>query len=189
MKFITSDLHLDHENVIKHFHRPFVGVADMRESIIDEINALPEGSTLYILGDFVISSRKNALRRILERLKPKLVFVPGNHDFRLSSVFAEFGVVDRLHEVNHNDVKIVMCHFPMMEWNRGQYGSLHMHGHTHGGLEPQGKMLDVAWDKHRRILSLDEAFALADVNPIYQPCHNKNNGKHRHEIRQPGDKD
>lgn len=184
MDFVTSDLHLDHVNVIQHCARPFKCLEEMRVSIIAEINALPDGCTLYIIGDFTVGSKKTKLREILDQIKKtiKLIFILGNHDHRLAEVFAEYGEVHRLLEITFNDVKVVMCHFPMYEWNRGQHGSIHMHGHTHGNFTTQGKMVDVGWDVYGRILTLQEAFEIADRQPIYQPCHNKNNGLHRHEL-------
>lgn len=184
MEFVTSDLHLDHDNVIAYCDRPYKDIVEMRTNIIAEINALPDGAVLYILGDFTVGSKKAKLRQILDDVKKtiKLIFVLGNHDHRLADVFKEYGEVHYLLEIKYNDVKVVMCHFPMYEWNRGQHGSIHMHGHTHGNFKAPGKIVDVGWDCYKRILTLQEAFELADRHPIYQPCHNKNNGLHRHEI-------
>ncbi len=106
----------------------------------------------------------------------------GNHDHRMDKVYAEFGEVHRLLEVKHNGVKIVMCHFPMYEWNQGNCGAIHTYGHTHGLFKKMGKVLDVGWDAHGRILTLEEVIEIADKKVIYQPCHNKNNGLYREEI-------
>lgn len=175
-EFITSDLHLDHTNVIEYSNRPFTSVEEMREFIIAEINALPIGAVLYQLGDFVVNSKKEKLRNILKQIKPTLITLLGNHDHRLENVFKEFGEVHRLLEITRNNKKIVMCHFPMYEWNRGQQGALHFHGHCHGQFHAQGKALDVGWDTYGKILSLEEAMTIADSVPIYQPCHKRNNG-------------
>jgi len=182
MEFITSDLHLDHEKVLQINNRPYASLPDMRESLIDDINALPKGSTLYHCGDFVLGSKKRLLLEILKRITTNVIWILGNHDHRLKNVFAEFGEVYNVHEITFDNIKIVMNHFPQYEWNRGQNGSIHFHGHTHGHFQGPGKMLDVGWDNHGKILTMEEAVKIADANPIYQPCHSRNNGLHRHEL-------
>ena len=46
--------------------------------------------------------------------------------------------------------RIVLCHFPMLTWNRAHYGAWHLHGHCHGSLDGKfdGKRLDVGVDCH-----------------------------------------
>lgn len=176
--FITSDLHLDHEKAIYFNKRPFISVEEMQEKILGEINALPDNSTLYVLGDTVIRSNREALKRFLNRIRRDitLVWVLGNHDDGLESVFEQYGKVHYLLHVKHKDKSLVMCHYPLTEWRKGQYGAIHFYGHCHGRHEHHGKSLDVGWDVHKKILSLNEAVELANAKPTHQPCHNKNNG-------------
>lgn len=177
--FITSDLHIDHKKVIDFNDRPFNSVEEMQTALLTQINALPDNATLYVLGDTVIRSNREALRRFLNRIRRdiKLVWLLGNHDDALESVFAEYGKVHYLLHLKVGDKTIVMCHYPLLEWRRGQYGAIHFFGHCHGQYDHRGKCLDVGWDVHKRLLSLEEAIAIADSNPIYQPCHADNNGK------------
>ena len=50
-----------------------------------------------------------------------------------------------LHEVKDGGQKIVLCHYPMHEWNGGfGKGTLHLHGHTHGNIGKSFK--ERAWD-------------------------------------------
>lgn len=176
--FVTSDLHIDHEKVIKYNQRPFESLEQMRESFLQQINALPENATLYVLGDTAIRSNRDDLRWFLNRIRRdiKLVWVLGNHDDALESVFAEYGEVHYLLHLKYGDKSVVLSHYPMTEWRRGQFGAIHLHGHCHGQFENHGKSLDVGWDAHKRILSLDEAITIADTKAIYQPCHDRNNG-------------
>lgn len=176
--FITSDLHIDHKKVIEFNDRPFTSVEEMRDALLEEINALPPNATLYVLGDTVVRGNRESLRWFLNRIRRdiKLVWVLGNHDDGLESVFADYGQVNYLLHLKHGDKAIVMCHYPLTEWRRGQHGAIHFFGHCHGRFEHHGKSLDVGWDVHRRILSLDEAIAMADAKPIFQPCHDQHNG-------------
>lgn len=179
MQYVTSDLHLDHENAIRMNRRPFESLQQMQDSIIAEINALPDNAVLYILGDtFVRDSAQNA-HRILSQIKRTLTikWCLGNHDRRMAKVFAEYGSVHLILEVKYFSKKIVMSHMPMHEWNQGQYGSLHFYGHCHGRWQAPGRCIDIGWDVEQRILPLDEAVKMAEKFPIFQPCHDQNNGK------------
>lgn len=180
--YLSADLHLDHPGVIEHSKRPFPDLATMQDALIAEINNLPGNGTLYILGDMFVSSKKDPARKILDKIHRKMVFILGNHDKYLDKVFADYGEVHWYLEAKLRGIKLCMQHMPMYEWDRGQYGSLHFHGHTHGAFKGPGKMTDVGWDVKQKILTIEEAITMADANPIFQPCHSKNNGKHRHEI-------
>lgn len=180
--FITSDLHVDHPSAITYCKRPFTSVEQMRQHFIDEINNLPGKGRLVVVGDFFTSSKKQPARDFLDQIKREIIFVLGNHDKRLVNVFSDYGQVHWYLEAKCNDIKLCIQHMPMFEWDRGHYGTIHFHGHTHGNFAGHGKMLDVGWDAHGRILTIPEAIELADRRPIYQPCHSKNNGKHRDDL-------
>jgi calcineurin-like phosphoesterase family protein len=54
-----------------------------------------------------------------------------------------------LHEITVEGYRLVLCHYPLAVWNRRHYGSVHLHGHSHGALASIGMRLDVgvdAWD-------------------------------------------
>lgn len=177
-RIISSDLHLDHKGIMIHEKRPFADVKEMQAKIIDEINEYGYDTECYLLGDFVVNSKPKPLEALLEQLLSKYLFwVPGNHDRRLTAVFERYGVVSPLMEIKHRERHVMLCHYPMAEWLHGDKGGIHFHGHTHGHYQAPGKILDVCWDAHGRVLTMDEAFDLADANPIYQPCHSKNNGE------------
>jgi len=55
------------------------------------------------------------------------------------------------------DPPIVMCHYPFAHWDREHYGSIHLHGHSHGKHVASGKILDVGVDCHNFYpISLEE---------------------------------
>ena len=44
---------------------------------------------------------------------------------------------------------IVMCHYPLAIWDKSHRGSYMLHGHSHGGYNPEfGRILDVGIDNH-----------------------------------------
>ena len=92
-KFIISDLHFWHKNIIKYCNRPYPCEASslpfMNEDILKQFDNLPEGSVVINLGDLLVNSSKtfDDLKQLVERMKlnnKKLLLVMGNHDRELS---------------------------------------------------------------------------------------------------------
>lgn len=169
MNWITSDLHFNHCNILKFCKatRPFQTVEEMNNHLINEWNAkVSEMDTIYHLGDFIFQ-RQNKVKSeaidILSQLEGKKVFILGNHDIKNKGVLEQFGEVYNYLELKYNKHFIVMCHYPLACWNKARYNSLHMFGHCHNTFKGIGKSLDVGYDAHGKILSLDEAIELADM--------------------------
>lgn len=87
--YITSDLHLEHRNIIKYCNRPYEfsweDVAKMNEDILKQFDELPAGSTIINLGDIALNSSLtfDKLKGFIDRMKSndkKLWLVLGNHD-------------------------------------------------------------------------------------------------------------
>lgn len=96
--YVTSDLHLNHRNIIKYCNRPFEfseeGVEKMNSVLINNLMQLPENCTLLNLGDWALlhGSSKNRIfvHSVIERLLEKninIYTVLGNHD----RIFQKFG--------------------------------------------------------------------------------------------------
>jgi calcineurin-like phosphoesterase family protein len=188
MEFVTSDLHLDHKKAIPLNNRPFESLEEQRAVFLEQVKELPENAILYILGDmFTKSNTKchedNFIYCTLEMIHAvhptiTLVFVVGNHDKQLRTLYECFGQVHDMLYLRYKTHRIIMSHYPMMEWDRGQYGTMHFFGHCHGRMEHPGRALDVGWDAHQlKIQSIDTHVETLLKKPIYQPCHDKNNGK------------
>lgn len=188
MEFVTSDLHLDHKKAIVLNNRPFESLEQQRVVFLQQVKELPENAILYILGDmFTKNNTKchedNFIYCTLEMIRVihptvELVFILGNHDKYLRPLYQCFGKVYDMLYLRFKNQRIVMSHYPMMEWDRGQYGTLHFFGHCHGNMEHPGKALDVGWDAHQcQIRSIDALVERLSFKPIFQPCHTKNNGK------------
>lgn len=171
MKYVTSDLHFRHKNILKlqPKTRPWGSMEQMEDALIEQINGLQNCEMLYHLGDFFFGN-KNKLHQVLDRIKVPMTFIRGNHDgstWKLLREFSEGRAYD-YKEIRENHRKIVMFHYPIyMDWNNSHHGSIHFHGHLHGRGNGQipGKCIDVGWDSYGRILALDEAIMLADAKP------------------------
>ena len=178
---VTSDPHFWHrriltfQNMNKYRHDLYETVEEMNQGIIDKFNEGVESeTTTYVLGDVCLANGKayaDKLEGILDALLGDFVLVKGNHDNdTTAAVFKNFGfdTYDYI-EFDDYETKICMSHFPFAVWNKSHYGSVMLHGHSHGTYRaPGGRILDVGWDVHGRVLGLHEAYKMAMKNEIYR---------------------
>lgn len=166
-EWVTADNHFDHP--AQAARRGYSSVEEMNELMVKLWNELVKpGDLVRVLGDFALSKRPG---HFLDRLAGHLVLVYGNHDKENKKVIRHprwQSVVPYL-EVKHNKQLIVMSHYAFETWRNSHYGSLHLHGHSHGSLAPRGRRMDVGVDPQgMRPLSLPVAVAQLNALPIYQ---------------------
>lgn len=160
--YYTSDLHFGHKNITK-FNpdtRPFQSMEEMDEKIIDSWNnTVKSGDTVYILGD-VSFYKVSKTVEILSRLRGQKILIIGNHDthhIERDEFIRSFIGMGDLMENKVDGQLMVMCHFPIYEWDQMHRGAIHLHGHTHGKvLGIGGKILDVGWDNVGKVISHEE---------------------------------
>ena len=132
MIFFTSDLHLGHANAIEFTNRPFSSVEEMNKSLIQNINEMVSvEDELWILGDFsykISSEEVRALRAQISCRHVHLIY--GNHD---KDYYADhiFQSVQHYKELKTDYGRVVLFHYPILEWSAAHYGSIHLHGHIH----------------------------------------------------------
>lgn len=138
MLWFTSDLHLRHENIVRYSNRPFADAGEMGRAIIDNINArVGPDDTLWILGDVCMGQEKlRGYADLLSRLVCQDVrLVRGNHDVKQLELYegVGFAEVTDLTEISLGGKRqrAVLCHYPMLSWNRSGRGSVMLHGHIH----------------------------------------------------------
>lgn len=166
MKYVTSDLHFGHENIIKYcdrkdrYGRTYESAMDMDADILNRINSVVgPGDNLYIIGDVCMMSLEDAVD-ILKAINCQLYLIAGNHDTHLRhQEFRDcFVWVKQIKSVKMmpDTQAMVMCHYPILSWNNMARGALHLHGHCHGKLEPSlmhPARIDVGWDAHGKVLN------------------------------------
>ena len=133
MNYYIADTHFGHENVIRLSNRPFNSLSEMEETIISNWNArVTDKDDVYILGDFTFRSKDPI--SYLKRLKGKKYLIVGNHDEKiikdpeLAKYFVE---ITHMKMISDNGTKVVLCHYPMVEWNGYYRDVLHFYGHVH----------------------------------------------------------
>ena len=137
MIWLTADLHLGHGNMIRHAGRPFRSAEEMDEALIGAINdRVGPDDDLWVLGDLTMHAPADAVRAYRARIRCRHVhLVHGNHDTRMRPGGAD-GTLE--HDVAYYDGlrspagrRMVLCHYPIDEWNGLRRGSYMLHGHVH----------------------------------------------------------
>ena len=135
MKYYISDLHLGHNNIIHLCNRPFKNVEDMDKTLISNWNkVVTNNDDVYILGDLIFKSSQNT-ETYLKQLKGNKILVKGNHDTFLKKgnhkISKYFDSIHEMLTIVDNNKRIVLCHYPLCEWDGFFRKSIHLYGHIH----------------------------------------------------------
>lgn len=151
MNYYVSDLHLGHSNIIRLSNRPFSTIEEMDKTLIDNWNSVVTNQDdVYILGD--ISYKSKNVEHYLKQLNGKLHLIVGNHDkpiLRDSNLRKYFVEIRDILTVEDNGTKIVLCHYPMVEWDGYYRNVLHFYGHIHNNFNN---------DTNKYIMSIKNAY-------------------------------
>lgn len=148
--FFTADLHFNHANILKYCNRPYSNAHEMNEGLIAKWNAkVTKNDTTYLLGDVAFGNFDNAIE-LLKRLNGRIILIKGNHDRRYLIQNGPFDSVHDLRKIEVGSKEIVLCHYPMREWDKFYLGTWMLHGHCHGTLPPHPTLpsFDVGVDCH-----------------------------------------
>lgn len=168
--FFTADTHFGHKGILRLSARPFPDVDAMDEALIEAWNeTVGPGDLVYHLGDFCFRGSKPAAK-ILERLNGEIVLLRGNHDSANTAKLDRWRGVHDLLELSLERTRLVLCHYPLLEWPGAFKGAVHLHGHTHGAVAPNRQRIDVGVDVWPyRPVRLAEILARLAAEPPYDP--------------------
>lgn len=136
--FYTSDLHLSHFNIIQYCNRPFDSIEQMNKILIENWNKTVKNEDgVYVLGDITLSGSK-VVYDTVSQLNGKKFLIKGNHDtrwlkdkrFPAIELFENSLAYDYL-EIYDKSRKVILCHYPLMSWNKQSKGAYHLYGHIH----------------------------------------------------------
>lgn len=133
--FFTSDTHFFHGNIIRLAGRPFSGVEEMNEALIENWNrVVPRDGIVFHLGDFAFGGEEN-WNAVLDRLKGEIHLVLGNHDLQMArkAVMDRFAEVTMQKIIRVDDRNIILNHCPMLCYSGEQRGQWQLFGHVHSG--------------------------------------------------------
>ncbi len=170
MIYFTSDLHLGHENVLKHCNRPFKTIDEMNETLIKTWNSqVKDHDTVYILGDLCFRMNKEETYYLIKRLKGHKILIKGNHDIKYDENL--FDEIYNFKIIKYNHIKFILMHYPLLEWPHQFHGGIHLHGHQHNLPEYNQLMkeknirrYDVGVDANDfRLVSIDEILDFFEI--------------------------
>ncbi len=144
----TADLHLNHANIIRHCERPFASAEEMDREILHRLQCVDEEDDVWIIGDFAYT-RNAADRRyvagLFEAIPGRKHLVRGNHDHK-DTIKLPWSSVQDLVEIRDEEQILILCHYPLLTWNKARYGALHLFGHVHSELAGYRSALNVGVD-------------------------------------------
>lgn len=143
MNYYTSDLHFKCQEIFDRTNRPFKDLDEMRDVIIRNINeTVSPNDTLYILGDIACADYDPTTE--LKEMNCAKVLIKGNHDARWMHhrhFRHQFEEIHSIKAVRENDTKIVLCHYPLAEWDGYWKGYWHFYGHIHNSTEGASRIM------------------------------------------------
>jgi len=129
-RFIISDTHFNHANVIKYCGRPFADVSEMNSILIKNWNeTVGSEDIVYHLGDFAFGS-KDKIAELRKLLNGRIYLLLGNHDRRHSYKFWQDCGFERVYDKTIiTDKFFILSHEPVFLDESTSYYNLY--GHTH----------------------------------------------------------
>ena len=130
----VGDTHYGHVGILDLAMRPHADIRAHDRDQIDQWTALVrEDHHVWHLGDF--AGEDVPLERVAEvfrKLNGSIHLVRGNHDGDDVCEKLPWASVDVMRTLVGSDGrKVVLCHYPLLEWEGFHGGDIHFHGHTH----------------------------------------------------------
>lgn len=145
--WFTADTHFGHAGVIRMNDRPFEGVVEMREVLIANWNAaVRPDDEVWHLGDFAYRSEPGEAGHIFERLNGRKNLIAGNHDSLAITTGMDWKSVSDIRQIAVDGHRVVLCHYPLLEWPAYFRQAIHLFGHVHGRRAGVGRSCDVGID-------------------------------------------
>lgn len=129
--FITSDTYFGREEIIKIAKRPFKNVQEMNEVLIEKWNnVVSEDDVVYHLGNFAWDPL--TAESVISELNGEIRFIKGQYDDALLEIVDYIEGIEILPGdiIIDSELKAVMSHWPLEEWQGKSNDIFHYHGAT-----------------------------------------------------------
>ena len=181
--FFTSDTHYHHTNICRGISnwpdgehtRDYNTLDEMNNVIVNSINLnVMENDILFHLGDWSFGGFEK-VEEFRNRIVCKNIhLILGNHDHHIErnkgNIKSLFSSVHEYLDLEIDDYRFILMHYPIASWNNMNKGVIHLHGHVH--LPPdkkisKGKAMDVGMDgNNMELYSLMDIINIMDKQPI-----------------------
>ena len=146
--FFTSDLHLQHTNILNFVNpRPYKTIQEHDAGIIKNWNdTITADDIVYILGDVSLHTDYSLLEEQLKQLNGHKHLILGNHDkAKEHAKYLNMGIWESMRDYGKlnlqaesgRNYEIILFHYPIMEFDHafstknGKKFALHFYGHIH----------------------------------------------------------
>ena len=164
--YYISDLHLGDYGIAK-YQSPFSSEEEMTKTIIQNFNErVNREDDVWMVGD-IISHANQSLAYYLRQLNGRKHLITGNHDHDLvrdAKARSYFVSIDEIKYIVDGTNKIILCHYPMAEWNGYQRGVCHIYGHIHDHMNRSGRFMKSLLDEG--IMALNAAVMINGYRPV-----------------------
>lgn len=182
--WFMSDLHFNHNNILRLNARKFKTIDKMNDYILEEIREkVKEGDILFDLGDLIWRESPREVGLFSGILPPRSFRILGNHDSLNLGAWGScwggvYDILDLIIKYKGEDIQFVLSHYPILDWNHRYRGSIALHGHCHGMVDEinnqSGELrIDVGFDSS---LSSREGSFLIPFETIYREMKEKVGG-------------
>lgn len=188
--YFSGDGHIGHQSILKYMpERPYATELDTTAHdkwLIDLWQkTASKHDKIYYAGDLTFYKSEDA-RRLLEQLPGEKYLAVGNHDgtikahsnyFRKVAQIMEITIKPSMCETLSEELHIVLCHYPLLDWPGKQQGAVMLHGHCHGTMDDfNANSVDLRFD-----VGIDGALAkhaggFIDINTLYDTILKKTGG-------------
>ena len=146
MIYYTADLHLGHLGIISMCQRPFRNLEEMHRTIIQNWNTrITSEDEVYIVGDVAYRCQIPDLETYLKQLPGHKHLIIGNHDrhnIKSEQFRAYFESITNYAEIRDQKNKVILCHYPILEWNGFFRGTYHIYGHIHNSQNMANQIME-----------------------------------------------
>lgn len=148
--FFTSDTHFGYKSLMKFNKRPYLDEKEMDRDLIANWNSIvPTDGLTFVLGDIGETNNRRIIE-VFEQLNGTKILIRGNHDsiYQKETLKRIFIEIHDILEIKVSDLngdkwqEIVLCHYPMFDWNRFHEGSWQLFGHLHTRDIPEFRTLN-----------------------------------------------
>lgn len=137
--WFISDTHFGHKNIITYCNRPFAGLPEMDQCMIDRWNSVVKpNDTVWHLGDFAFRGQQY-INLILNQLNGRIKLIKGNHDGLSNSTYRGMGFVEVYDYPIVLNEFMVLSHEPMPFVPSPTMINLYGHVHDSPMFETWGK--------------------------------------------------
>ena len=131
-RWIISDLHFGHVNVIKYSNRPFSDVAEMNKELIKKWNnVVGKDDLIYVLGDFTLFHRLDKIKEYTQALNGRKILIMGNHDTRKPKDYIEAGFIQATKKPIMVEPGVILMHEPFADDKLIAKNYIYFFGHVH----------------------------------------------------------